>query len=103
MDQIEKMEEAAEKDRLEYVRSIRFVLGALHRSLLGWMQWVSNPDIMSKFTTEDLAQMHKKLCEFTRSFVEYDLEATKKGEERGLVAQKRVGRRRRGEAGVFYI
>jgi len=50
LSQLKRLEEAREKDRLEYVRSIRFTLSALQRSLLGWMQWVNNPDIMTRFT-----------------------------------------------------
>jgi len=80
LDQIKKMEDEAEKDRLELVRSIRFMLASVHRSLLGWMQWVNNPDIMTRFSKEDLEEMNKKLAEFTRSFIEYDLEVTRKGQ-----------------------
>ena len=42
LDQIKLLEEAKERDRLELVRSIRFILSALQRSLLGWMQWANN-------------------------------------------------------------
>lgn len=100
LDQIEKLEKSENKDRLEHVRSIRFVLSALQRSLLGWTQWVSNPDVMARFTREELEEMDKKLAEFTRSFIEYDMEVTKKGEEKGLEARRRVERRER-EGGVY--
>lgn len=102
LDQIKKLEEVEDKDRLDHVRSIRFMLGALHRSLLGWMQWVNNPDVMSRFTKGDLEEMDKKLSDFTRSFIDYDLEVTKKGAEKGLKARRRIERRREAEE-VFYI
>lgn len=102
LDQMKKLEEAEDKDRLDHVRSIRFMLGALHRSLLGWMQWVNNPDVMSKFTKGDLDEMDKKLSEFARSFIEYDSQVTKKGAEKGLRARRRIERRREAED-VFYI
>ena len=101
--QIKRLEEAKERDRLELVRSLRFMLSALQRSLLGWMQWVNNPDIMTRFTQEDLEKMNKKLSEFTRSFIEYDLEATKLGAHRGLKAKKKVKEKKEERAEVFYV
>ena len=98
----EDLERAEEKDRLEYVRSIRFMLGALQRSILGWMQWINNPDIMTRFTQEELSEMNKKIAEFTRAFIEYDLEITKKGAEKGLEAARRARGRARGRE-IIYI
>ena len=95
LDRIKSLEEVEGKDRLELVRSLGFILGALHRSLLGWMQWVNNPEIMTKFTQEDLEKMNKNLSEFVRSFIEYDLEATKLGAEKGLTARERPERKRK--------
>jgi len=103
LDQIKRLEEAKEKDRLELVRYLRFMLSALQRSLLGWMQWVNNPDIMTRFTQEDLEKMAKKMSEFTRSFMEYDLEATKLGAQRGLKAKKKVKKKKEERAEVFYV
>jgi len=103
LDQMRKLEEAEDKDRLDHVRLIRFTLGALHRSLLGWMQWMNNPNLMTKFTKEELEEMDRKILEFTRSFIEYDLEATKEREEKGLEAKRRVRRRRQEATEVFYI
>lgn len=101
LEQIGKLEEKKDKDRLDYIRSMWFVLGALHRSLTGWMQWVDNPDIMTQFAKEELDGINQKLTEFTRSFMEYDLEITKKGEEKGLGAKRRVERRRRETEGIY--
>jgi len=100
LERIKNLERTEGKDRLEYVRSIRFMLGALQRSILGWMQWINNPDIMTKFTEEELSEINKKMAEFTRAFIEYDLEMTKKGAEKGLEAGRRS--RRRGRE-VIYI
>ena len=103
LDQMKKLEEAEAKDRLDHVRLIRFTLGALHRSLLGRMQWANNPNLMTKFTKEELEEIDQKILEFTRSFIEYDIEVAKKGGEKGLKAKRRV-RRSRGEGTeVFYI
>ena len=103
LDQIKSLEEAKERDRLELVRSLRFMLSALQRSLLGWVQWVNNPDIMTTFTQEDLEKMNKKLSEFTRSFIKYDLEATRLGAQRGLKAIKKVKKKKEERAEVFYV
>ena len=102
IERIKDLERAEDKDRLEYVRSIRFMLGALQRSILGWMQWINNPDIMTRFTQEELSEMNKKIAEFTRLFIEYDLEITKKGAEKGLEAARRARRGAR-ERHVIYI
>jgi len=60
------------------------MLGALQRSIWGWMQWVNNPDVMTKFTNEELGEINKKITKFTKSFIKYDMKITKKGEEKGL-------------------
>ena len=103
LDQIKRLEEAKERDRLELVRFLRFVLSALHRSLLGWMQWVNNPDIMTRFTKEELEEMNKKLSSFTRSFVQYDLEVTKLGSQKGLRAKKKTKKKKEERAESFYV
>jgi len=103
LDQIKRLKEAKKKDRLELVGAIHFVLNALNRSLWGWMQWVNNPDVMTRFTQEDLEGMNKRLSEFTRSFMEYDLEATKLGARRGLKAIKKVKKKKEGKPEVSYV
>lgn len=94
LDQIKRLEEDKERDRLELVSSMRIALGGLEMSLRGWKQWVNNPNIMSRFKQEDLKKMNKKLVEFTRSFIEYDLEATKLGMKRGLKARKKAKKKK---------
>lgn len=103
LDHIKHLEEAKERDRLELVRSIRFMLNTLQRSLMGWMQWANNPDIMIRFTQKDLESINKKLAEFTRSFIEYDMEATKLGAERGLKAKKKVKKKKEERVETFYV
>ncbi len=103
LDHIKRLEEAKERDRLELVRSLRFVLSALQRSLLGWIQWVNNPDIMTTFTKEELEEMKKKLSDLTRSFIEYDVEATKLGAEKGLRPKKKVSRKKEERPEPFYV
>jgi hypothetical protein len=104
IEQLNRLEDVKGKDRLELVRSLRFVLGVLQRSLLGWTQWVNNPDIMTIFSQEDLEEMTKKLAEFTRSFVKYDLEMTSQGVKKGLKASKKVDTKKKEERTErFYV
>ncbi|MGD8505743.1 MAG: DUF2153 family protein [Candidatus Bathyarchaeota archaeon] len=103
LDQIKRLQDAKQKDRLELVRSIHFMLSALQRSLLGWMQWVTTPDIMARFTQPDLERMNKKLSALTRSFIEYDLEATKIGAKRGLKARRRAKKKKEERPETFYV
>jgi hypothetical protein len=95
IDQLKRLEDTKDKDRLELVRSLRFVLGVLQRSMIGWTQWVGNPDIMTIFSQEDLEKMTKTLAEFTRSFVEYDLKMTSLGVKKGLKSPKKVEKKKK--------
>jgi len=104
IEQLKRLEGSKDKDRLELVRSLRFVLSVLQRSLIGWTQWVSNPDIMTIFSQEDLEKMTEKLFEFTRSFVEYDLEMTSLGVKKGLKSPKKVAKKKKEERTErFYV
>lgn len=95
IDQLKRLEDTKDKDRLELVRSLRFVLGVLQRSLVGWTQWVGNPDIMTIFSQEDLEKMTQTLAEYTRSFVEYDLKMTSLGVKKGLKSPKKVEKKKK--------
>jgi len=97
IEQLNRLEDTKDKDRLELVRSLRFVLSVLQRSLLGWTQWVNNPDIMTIFSQKDLETMTEKLSEFTRSFVKYDLEMTSLGVKKGLKSPKKVTEKKKEE------
>jgi hypothetical protein len=104
IEQLNSLENVKDKDRLELVRSLRFVLGVLQRSLIGWTQWVNNPDIMTIFSQKDLENMTQKLAEFTGSFVKYDLEMTGLGVKKGLKAPKKVVKKNREERTErFYV
>lgn len=103
LNQLKRLEEVKERDRLELVRSMGFVLRALEMSLVGWMQWVNNPDIMTKFSQKDLEKMNKRLSELARSFIEYDIEATKSGIHIGLKAIKKVKREKKPKRETSYV
>jgi len=104
LEQLKRLEDTKDKDRLELVRSLRFVLSVLQRSLIGWTQWVNNPDIMTIFSQKDLETMTEKLSEFTRSFVKYDLEMTSLGAKKGLKSPKKVTEKKKEERTErFYV
>lgn len=103
LEQLKNVEETKDKDRLELVRSLRYILSVMQRSLFGWTQWVNNPDIMSIFSQGDLEQMTKRLSEFSRSFVKYDLEMTNLGVKKGLKAPKKTKKKRDERSDRFYV
>lgn len=86
---LEEMGSAKDQDRLDLVRSMRTALSAINHSLWGWIQYVNNPDIMGKFTREELEEMNHTLHEFTRNFIEYDVKITQVGTQKGLDEIKR--------------
>jgi hypothetical protein len=102
--QLKSLEGTKGKDRLELVRSLRFVLSVIHRSLLGWTQWVNNPDVMILFTQEELGEMTENLSKLTQSFVEYDLKATSLGVKKGLKTPKKAAKKKREDKSErFYV
>ena len=92
LDRIKALEGSEGRDRLEHVSSMRFMIGALHRSLLGWMQWVNNAGVMARLSAEELEEMNRNLSKFARSFIEYDLEVTQKVAEERSEAEVRAER-----------
>jgi hypothetical protein len=85
---LRKISEAEDKDRLEHVKSIKTSLVLIGRSLSGWSSWISNPSIMANFSKKELEEMDDKLFTFAESFIEFDIEITKKGLEKGLKGKK---------------
>jgi hypothetical protein len=97
LDQLKKIKEKRDIDRLEIVTAMRFSFGALSQSLGGWMQWVNSPEIMSQFSRDELLEMSDKLNEMVVEFVEYDRNITDYGMKKGL------GKQRDEEANRFVI
>ena len=83
IDQIKKLGDAEDQDRLDMVRRIRFIIFALQRSVYGWAEWVNNPDIMAGFSLEGLKEITVNLSKLTQTFIEYDSKIT-------MDAQKRI-------------
>ena len=64
------------QDRLDMVRTIRFTILALQRSVTGWMQWADNPDIMAQFSLNELKEINQNLANLVCDFVDYDAKIT---------------------------
>jgi len=103
LNQLKRVEETEGKDRLELVRSLRFILSVLQRSLLGWTQWVNNPNIMTIFTQEELKKMTEELSSLTQSFVKYDMKITSLGVKKGLKTPKKVKKKKQDRTERFYV
>ncbi len=71
-------------DRLDLVRSMHRALVAINHSILGWLQYVNNPDIMSRFDRDELEEISGAINKFAETFIEHDIEVTKKGMAKGL-------------------
>jgi len=105
LERMKRFSAKKDKDRLDLVQSIRFSLYALHQSLLGWMNWVNNPDIMSAFKEEELEEMNRKITELAESFIKYDVEVTQLGAGKNLKRKrpKRGTTERRSLEETFYV
>jgi len=104
LEQIRKLSDKKDEDRLDLVQSMRFCLYVLHRSLLGWMNWVNNPDIMVAFKKEELDDMNRRITEFAESFIKYDIDVTQIGSQKNLEAKKAIREpERRSLEEIFYV
>jgi hypothetical protein len=82
LDEIKNSAKVQGHDRLDLVRSIRFTILALQRSVTGWMQWADNPDIMAQFSKDELAEINKNLADLVCAFVDYDAKITGSQEQK---------------------
>jgi len=76
LDEIKNSSKVKGHDRLDMVRTIRFTIIALQRSVTGWMQWADNPDIMAQFSLDELTEINKNLADLVCAFVDYDANIT---------------------------
>lgn len=82
--QIKEALDTEKPDRLDLVKMMYAALLALNHSVLGWLQYVNNPDIMGKFKREELSEISGFLNKFAEEFIEYDIKVTKVGMAKGL-------------------
>jgi hypothetical protein len=97
IEQLNEIKEKRDQDRLDLVRGMRFAFSALGQSLSGWMQWVNSPEIMARFTRDELQEMSDTIIDLVIRFVEYDKEITDEGMKKG------IGKQREEQSGPFVI
>jgi len=90
LDQIKNLEGIEGQDRLDIVRTLRFTLYALQRSVSGWMEWIDNPDVMTHFSLEELKEISKSLSKLTQSFIEYDCEITSHAQKDSTIREPKT-------------
>jgi len=108
LDKIKKSAKVKGQDRLDMVRMIRFTLFALQRSVTGWMEWANNPDVMAKFSLEELKEINKTLSELVCTFVEYDAKITGQTEmelrkREDMTIGKASTKKTQGKKDIFYV
>jgi hypothetical protein len=104
LDEIKKAAKAEGHDRLDMVRTIRFTILALQRSVTGWMQWADNPDIMAQFSLEELKEINSNLAELVCAFVDYDAKITGSQESKiEKKIRKETRKKTKDEHDMFYV
>ncbi|MHC4535577.1 MAG: DUF2153 family protein [Planctomycetota bacterium] len=79
---MEQLTSKQDRDRLELINSMLFALQALNQSVHGWQKWIQSLNFMSKFSVNELQEMEAGLISTVRSFIEYDLDVTKRHENK---------------------
>ncbi len=88
IEQLKILKGNREMDRLDLLKAMRFSFGALSQSLGGWMQWVNSPEVMSQFTRDELQGMSDTVIDMVVGFIEYDMDVTNQGMQKGLGKQR---------------
>ena len=100
---MEQLTSKQDRDRLELINSMLFALHALNQSVHGWQKWIQSLNFMSKFSVNELHEMEAGLVSTVRSFIEYDLDVTKRHENK--ILQIRQGAREKkdeeGATGIY--
>jgi len=107
LEQMKKLEDIEGQDRLDMVRTVRFILHALQRSVLGWIGWINNPDVMANFSLEELKEISENLAKLTQSFIEYDCEITSLAEKDLIIrepeAPDKSTEKAKDRTDIFYV
>ena len=71
-----------DKDRLEIITSMFFILNTLERSMKGWRSWIQNLGFMSRFSADEMSEIENGLFESAQAFIQYDMDVTKKYQDK---------------------
>jgi len=106
LDQIKKLEDV-KGDRLDMVRTIRFTLYALQRSVSGWIEWINNPNVMTSFSLEEMTEISKNLAKLTQPFIEYDCKITSHAQKDLAIIEpetrSKSTKKAKDETEIFYV
>lgn len=107
LDQIKRLKDVKGQDRLDMVRRLRFTLFALQRSVSGWIEWINNPDVMARFSLEELKEISKNLAKLTQPFIEYDCEVTSRAQRDFVISGPETPRgstkKPKDKKDIFYV
>ena len=104
LNEIKNSSKVQGSDRLDRVRTIRFTILALQRSVTGWMQWTDNPDIMAQFSLDELTEINKNLADLVCAFVDYDAKITGSQEKKiEKKIQKEIIEKPQASKDMFYV
>ena len=103
LNEIKKSEKVEGQDRLDMVRTIRFTILALQRSVTGWMQWADNPDVMAQFSLDELTEINKNLADLVCAFVNYDAKITGSQEKKIEKKIRKATKKPQQTKDMFYV
>jgi hypothetical protein len=104
MNEIKSSKKNEGQDRLDMVRTIRFTILALQRSVTGWMQWAENPDVMAQFSLDELTEININLANLVCPFIDYDAKITGSQEKKIEKKIKREAIKKPQETkDIFYV
>lgn len=92
---LRELQEIPSADRLDLLKSMNYSLRAIERSIVGWLEWINNPNLMANFSLEEIREMHRTILDFAIKFLEYDIKVTEMGEK--------MATRREGRGGYTYV
>ncbi len=107
LEQMKQLENLEGQDRLDMVRTIRFILLSLQRSVAGWNEWINNTDVMAHFSLEELKEISRNLAKLTAPFIEYDCEITTQAQKDVTVTEPEMPNKSsekiKDKTDVFYV
>ncbi|MFQ5997973.1 MAG: hypothetical protein ACE5KO_01560 [Candidatus Bathyarchaeia archaeon] len=73
---MEEIRKTQPRDRLEYASSCAKMAVLIHNSVTGWLEQLSNPEILNTFDKRTLKRFFEFYQRFTLDLLEFDVNAT---------------------------
>jgi hypothetical protein len=84
LDNIQTMNKAEEKDRLDYVKSIKTLLVYMGQSLAVWGKLINNSQFMAVFNKNELGEIASNFSDLTKELVNSDIKTIRTAREKGV-------------------